>query len=155
MKIGGLQSRAGNILAAGAGLAVLLGGGAYALIGRGSDAGGGRQVVGATQNSTSTTRHLPSTTVTTVATTTTEVPVPTTEPAAPPKPSGSVMELQQRLADLGYDVGTIDGFAGTQTYYSIMAFQKVEGLSRTGEDSEELRAALATASKPEIGRAHV
>jgi peptidoglycan hydrolase-like protein with peptidoglycan-binding domain len=148
MKNGGLRSRVGKILAAGAVLAVLLGGGVYALIGRGSDAGGERQVVGATQNSSSTTRPLPSTTVTTVATTTTEVPVPTTEPPPPPKPSGSVMELQQRLADLGYDIGEIDGFAGAQTYYSIMAFQKVEGLSRTGEDSDELRAALATASTP-------
>jgi peptidoglycan hydrolase-like protein with peptidoglycan-binding domain len=59
-----------------------------------------------------------------------------------------VKDLQQRLADLGYDVGTIDGLAGTQTYYAIMAFQKVEGLDRTGEDSDALRAALATASKP-------
>ena len=97
-----------------------------------------------------TSRRLLSTAPTTLATTTTTAaPEPsTTQAPAKPQASGSVKELQQRLADLGYDVGTIDGLAGTQTYYAITAFQRVQGLSRTGEDSDELRAALATASRP-------
>jgi len=145
-----LRGRLGKILAAGGGLAVLLGGGAYALVGHGSDAGAGREVVKAAPGTSSaTTRVLPTAPTTLATTTTTAAPEPsTTEAPAKPQASGSVKDLQQRLADLGYDVGTIDGFAGTQTYYAITAFQRVEGLSRTGEDSDELRAALATASKP-------
>ena len=143
-----LQSRLGKILAIGGGLAVLLGGGAYALVGHGSDAGATKELVGAAPGASATSRLLPPTSVTTVPPTTTTTEPATTTTEAPAKPSGSVKELQQRLADLGYDVGTADGFAGTQTYYAIMAFQKVEGLDRTGEDSDELRAALATASTP-------
>ena len=146
-----LRSRLGKVLAAGGALAVLLGGGAYALVGHGSDAGAGREVVNAAPGTSSaTTRVPPSTAPTTLATTTTTAaPEPsTTQAPARPQASGSVRDLQQRLADLGYDVGTIDGLAGTQTYYAITAFQRVEGLSRTGEDSDDLRAALATASKP-------
>jgi peptidoglycan hydrolase-like protein with peptidoglycan-binding domain len=145
-----LQKRLGKVLAVGGGLAVLLGGGAYALVGRGSDAGATKTLVGAAPGTSSlTTRPQPATTVTTVApTTSTTEPVTTTTEAPKAQPSASVLELQQRLADLGYDVGTPDGMAGAQTYYAIMAFQKVEGLDRTGEDSDALRAALATASKP-------
>jgi peptidoglycan hydrolase-like protein with peptidoglycan-binding domain len=146
-----LQKRLGKVLAIGGGLAVLLGGGAYALVGHGSDAGATKEIAGDAPSSSSLTSRLqPPTSVTTIAptTTTTEAVTTTTEAPAKPQPSGSVKDLQQRLADLGYDVGTIDGLAGTQTYYAIMAFQKVEGLDRTGEDSDALRAALATASKP-------
>jgi peptidoglycan hydrolase-like protein with peptidoglycan-binding domain len=70
----------------------------------------------------------------------------TTEPAPPPDPS--VVGLQRRLAELGYDIGDPDGGFGWRTYYSVMAFQKVEGLERTGADGPEVRAALARASRP-------
>jgi len=59
-----------------------------------------------------------------------------------------VKALQERLAELGYDVGTPDGKWGAQTTYALMAFQKVEGLSRDGQDGPQTQAALATASKP-------
>ena len=56
--------------------------------------------------------------------------------------------LQQRLADLGYDVGPVDGVAGARTTAAVVAFQKVEGLSRDGRPGPEVEAALARASSP-------
>ncbi|MEA2705207.1 MAG: hypothetical protein QOD63_3152 [Actinomycetota bacterium] len=85
-------------------------------------------------------------------TTTTEPKrAPTTEDAADEadnKGSEDVRTLQRRLAELGYDVGPIDGGLGGRTAYSIMAFQKVEGLKRTGTDNAEVREALDKASRP-------
>ncbi|MDQ3897894.1 MAG: L,D-transpeptidase family protein, partial [Actinomycetota bacterium] len=60
----------------------------------------------------------------------------------------SVKALQERLAELGYDVGTPDGQWGARTSYALMAFQKVEGLARDGQDGPQTQAALAAASKP-------
>jgi lipoprotein-anchoring transpeptidase ErfK/SrfK len=89
-------------------------------------------------------------TTTSSSTTTTE---PTTTTTAAPLQSASasiptVRALQERLAELGYDVGTPDGKWGARTTYSLMAFQKVEGLSVDGQDGPQTQAALATASKP-------
>ena len=140
-----MQSRLAKALGAGVGLLVVVGGGAYALASRDSDAGT-RQLAGPASSTTPTTARLtttaPPTTLPPETTTTTEAPV--TRPAA----NESVREMQQRLADLGYDIGPIDGLAGGRTYYTIEAFQRVEGLARTGEDSAALREALAKASKP-------
>ena len=83
----------------------------------------------------------------------------TTEPAAAPsteerpaeeadKGSDDIRALQKRLAELGYDVGPIDGGLGGRTAYSIMAFQKVEGLKRTGTNTAEVQEALPAASRP-------
>jgi lipoprotein-anchoring transpeptidase ErfK/SrfK len=58
------------------------------------------------------------------------------------------LKLQQRLAELGYDVGTPDGKWGARTSYSLMAFQKVEGLTVDGQDGPQTQAALVTASPP-------
>lgn len=43
-----------------------------------------------------------------------------------------VLTLQKRLAALHYDVGTPDSWFGTQTTHAVIAFQKVNGLSRSG-----------------------
>jgi peptidoglycan hydrolase-like protein with peptidoglycan-binding domain len=59
-----------------------------------------------------------------------------------------VLALQERLAELGYDVGPADGRWGARLTYSLMAFQKVEGLTRDGQDGPETQEALATASTP-------
>lgn len=84
------------------------------------------------------------TTETSLATTSSTKPGPTTtRPGAK-----EVMALQVRLAELGYDIGKADGVMGGRTAHTILAFQKVEGLKRTGADSPELRAALSTASRP-------
>lgn len=91
---------------------------------------------------TTTVAELPSSTVTTAETVppTTEAPKPVIDP--------DVLGLQQRLAALGYDVGTPDGVFGSRTAHTVMAFQKVEGLKRTGEDNAAVRAALAKATPP-------
>lgn len=62
--------------------------------------------------------------------------------------SADVLAVQERLAELGYDVGAPDGRFGGRTSYAVMAFQKVEGLSRTGDIDGELRDALAGAGPP-------
>ena len=64
----------------------------------------------------------------------------TTSPPEPPKPpvfrpgakEPEVAGIQQRLADLKYDVGTVDGRYGETTAHAVMAFQKVHGLARDG-----------------------
>jgi peptidoglycan hydrolase-like protein with peptidoglycan-binding domain len=96
----------------------------------------------------------PETTSSTATTTsTTEAPTTSTTTAAAAAKSVSasvpqVKAMQERLAELGYDVGTPDGKWGAQTTYAVMAFQKVEGLSRDGQDGPQTQAALATATKP-------
>jgi N-acetylmuramoyl-L-alanine amidase len=44
----------------------------------------------------------------------------------------AVVTLQRRLTALRYDVGPIDGIFGPSTYHGVVAFQKVNGLSRDG-----------------------
>ncbi len=46
--------------------------------------------------------------------------------------SGDVRQLQTRLTTLGYSPGPINGYFGEQTYYAVVAFQKVNGLARDG-----------------------
>ena len=46
---------------------------------------------------------------------------------------GAVVTLQHRLAALHYfDVGAADGVFGQNTYHAVVAFQKVQGLTRDG-----------------------
>jgi len=91
-----------------------------------------------------TTSSAPSSTVTSTA----PAPATTEAPAAEVVSSADVRAVQERLAELGYDVGTPDGQFGGRTSYAIMAFQKIEGLSRTGDIDAELKAALPGASTP-------
>jgi hypothetical protein len=44
----------------------------------------------------------------------------------------AVVTLQQRLVALHYDVGPVDGSFGYSTMHAVVAFQKVNGLSRDG-----------------------
>ena len=109
----------------------------------------GTDVRASADTTTSTSRVVPSTsssTVTTAApsTSATALPAPEPEPAS----SEDVRAVQERLAELGYDVGTADGRFGGRTSYAIMAFQKMEGLSRTGEIDAELLGALPAAGPP-------
>jgi len=118
-----------------------------------ADGGGGSaksQAASATTASTFATIPL-ETTSTSSSTTTTEAP--TTSTTAAPLASAnasipSVLKLQERLAELGYDVGAPDGKWGARTTYSLMAFQKVEGLIVDGQDGPQTQAALAAASPP-------
>ncbi|MCI4066403.1 L,D-transpeptidase family protein [Micromonospora sp. R77] len=44
----------------------------------------------------------------------------------------AVAGLQRRLAALHYDVGSADGIFGPSTFHAVVAFQKVNGLTRDG-----------------------
>jgi putative cell wall-binding protein len=60
----------------------------------------------------------------------------------------AVLALQQRLTSLGYWLGTPDGSYGTLTAQAVLAFQKVEGLPRTGVYDAPTRSRLARATRP-------
>ena len=119
-----------------------------------SDGGGGTVKSQAASVTTATTfSALPPETSTSTSTSTSTTEAPTTSTSAPAQQSttasiASVRAMQERLAELGYDVGTPDGKWGARTSYSLMAFQKVEGLTRDGQDGPETQAALAKATKP-------
>jgi len=60
-------------------------------------------------------------------------PAPLVRPAPAATPAGlTLLQVEQKLDALRYDVGPVDGVADDQTYSAIMAFQKVNGLDRTG-----------------------
>jgi peptidoglycan hydrolase-like protein with peptidoglycan-binding domain len=54
-----------------------------------------------------------------------------------------VVQLQQRLTELRYDVGKVDGVFGQTTRHAVVAFQKANGLARDGIVGPRTRAALA------------
>lgn len=56
--------------------------------------------------------------------------------------------VEQKLSDLTYRPGTIDGVFDTKTRGAIIAFQKWEGLTRNGEVSASVLNRLAAAVKP-------
>jgi N-acetylmuramoyl-L-alanine amidase len=60
----------------------------------------------------------------------------------------AVLAIQQKLASLDYMVGTPDGQFGAATRDGLIAFQKVEGLPRTGEADPATIAKLQTATAP-------
>ena len=72
----------------------------------------------------------------------TAAPEPVTAPAQSREPVRlTVREAQQRLADLGYDPGTIDGIAGPRTANALRQFQRAQGLGATGRlDAETMNA---------------
>lgn len=59
-----------------------------------------------------------------------------------------VEALERRLTDLHYAVGPVDGVFDALTRHAVVAFQKVNGLPRTGRATPEVRAALVTAPPP-------
>ena len=84
-------------------------------------------------------------------------PLPVVRPApvavggvpAPANPTGAeAVALEQRLADMGYLVGRVDGALDGATKHGITAFQKVEGLNRSGVADPPTLQRLATAQKP-------
>ena len=58
-------------------------------------------------------------------------PVPTAVPTPTPDTT-SIRAIQQRLADLGYYTGTVDGLSGPGTKKAITLFQKQHGLTADG-----------------------
>ena len=66
---------------------------------------------------------------------------------APPAPAGP-LEVEHKLASLGYDIASLDGDLDAQTRSAITAFQKVHGLPRTGELNDALAAQIIATSTP-------
>lgn len=70
-------------------------------------------------------------------------PAPDPEPAAEqPSLTRDVVQVQERLRELGYLVGPADGRPGQQTTGAIMAFQRVHGLAVDGVVGPQTIAAL-------------
>jgi lipoprotein-anchoring transpeptidase ErfK/SrfK len=101
----------------------------------------------------------PSTSAPSTSAPSTATPSTSTPPASPaPEAADAVLqldsegpavrEIQQRLSDLGYWLGEIDGHYGQLTRQAVMAFQKAEGLDRDGVAGPETRKELPTASRP-------
>ena len=68
------------------------------------------------------------------------------------------MEAEQVLANLGYWITNVDGVSDDSTRQAIIAFQKVEGLKRTGVLTDQVLDSIRNASKPTAkynGAAHV
>jgi N-acetylmuramoyl-L-alanine amidase len=60
----------------------------------------------------------------------------------------SVLALERRLASLHYALRGVDGVYGQDTYEAVLAFQKVNGLPRTGRVEDWLWRRLARAGAP-------
>ncbi|MBV8386943.1 MAG: murein L,D-transpeptidase, partial [Acidimicrobiia bacterium] len=76
-------------------------------------------------------------------------------PPAPPPPGlgvgargPEVLALEQRLVALHYDPGTVDGVFDSSTAFAVVAFQKVNGMARTSRATDDVLAALQTATDP-------
>lgn len=113
--------------------------------------------VSATTLQTTTVAPPPTTATTTPASTappTTGAAAGAVAPAAPPPGLGTgargaeVAALEKRLDTLLYDVGKVDDVYDQNTAYGVMAFQKVQGMARTGRATDDVIAALATATQP-------
>jgi peptidoglycan hydrolase-like protein with peptidoglycan-binding domain len=69
-------------------------------------------------------------------------------PARPGDRGDAVTAIQNRLWGLGYWLPGVDGAYGGGTAQAVMAFQKYEGLPRTGVADETTVAAMGSASPP-------
>ena len=107
-------------------------------------------------NKVATTKR-PTTSTSAESTTTTEAPATTAKPATTKKPlpglgqgakGPQVLALEQRLAELKHDVGKVDGVYDSNTFHAVMAFQKVNGLPRSGRATDDVIAKLPSASIP-------
>jgi hypothetical protein len=67
--------------------------------------------------------------------------------------STEIRWAEQRLADLSYRPGAIDGVVDAKTRGAIIAFQKWEGLTRDGQLTSAVWSRLQTASRPRPARA--
>ena len=63
--------------------------------------------------------------------------------------SAEIMEAEQRLSDLGYWTGPVDGNFDGSSEQALTAFQKIEGRKRTGKLTAGELEALKLASRPE------
>jgi peptidoglycan hydrolase-like protein with peptidoglycan-binding domain len=83
---------------------------------------------------------------------------PPPKPAPPPPPPDNslrvgsqgpaVLALEQHLSQLNYLVGKVDGIFDASTKFGVTAFQKVEGLPRSGKGTDQTLARIQGASTP-------
>ena len=86
----------------------------------------------------------PAPTPTSQATPASSAPAPAAATAAP-----TPLQVEQKLAELRYDVGPVDGTIDDQAASAVMAFQKVHGLDRTGSLNDAVATRiLATQGTP-------
>ena len=79
-------------------------------------------------------------------------PLPFNTPLLSPGASGAaVVALQQHLLALGYWIDGASGSYGLTTQQAVYAFQKVEGLPRTGIVDIQTSQRLTTARRPKPG----
>ncbi|MEA2844349.1 MAG: hypothetical protein QOJ69_2020 [Actinomycetota bacterium] len=110
---------------------------------------------GTVTTTTTTEPEAPAPTTTTVAPATREPEADAAEPEAqaadgairPGENGERVLDLQRRLRDLGYWLGTPDGTYGGLTVQAVTAFQKVEGLGRDGIAGPSTLSALDQAGR--------
>jgi len=126
---------------------------------------GGAVIAGATLRANDKEKAAPATTST--STTTTVAPTTTTtlpgliQPAAvmlpdiaylttlgPGSPADIVAAYQQRLTDLKFDPGPVDGSYSQDTIYAVQALQKMYGLERSGRIGTSEEVALETFQYP-------
>ncbi len=92
------------------------------------------------------------TTTTTEPPTTTTTPAPSTTTTAPGLGPGArgpeVRALEQRLSELRYDPGTVDGVFDATTGHAVLAFQKVNAMVRTSRATPDVVAGVSRARPP-------
>ncbi len=74
-------------------------------------------------------------------------------PAAPAAPAAASipLQLEQKLVAMHYDVGPVDGIIDERTSHAVMAFQKVNGIARTGRlDGDVIARILAASGRPPV-----
>lgn len=59
-----------------------------------------------------------------------------------------VQAMEQKLVDLKFDPGKVDGVFDAATGHAVMGFQKVTGMARTGRATTDVINAIAGASEP-------
>jgi cell wall-associated NlpC family hydrolase len=67
---------------------------------------------------------------------------------SPMMTGADVLGVQQRLAELGYEIGPSDGVYGTATMAAVKAFQSDHGIGDDGVVGPGTRDALAAANRP-------
>lgn len=72
----------------------------------------------------------------------------TSHPSVISESSDNLLEVERLLSGMGYRILKVDGVADKSTYHAIVAFQKVEGLERTGKINGGLLESLRFASRP-------
>lgn len=77
-------------------------------------------------------------------------PVAAAFTSQPAPPGGEIAEVQQALADLGYDPGAVDGTMGLRTRAALILFQTAQGLEPTGEIDAETLAKLPYALAAQV-----